>query len=161
MDPLDWCMITSAPSPLYSSATSARLKIFPGKWGLLPDHRKRSQAKETEPLSSWLEHLNYKVLSRAVTTKTLGPWSALTGKKWTSEYGGLSVTLQGQPGRTWGMVRARWCHGGHTGQHCTEATECSSPQHRKPSVCSDGKKLAKKTLPSSPFQKQAGVLSSK
>lgn len=38
-----------------------------------------------------------------------------------------------------------------------EATECSSPQHLKPSVCADGEKFAKKTLPSSPFQKQAGV----
>lgn len=60
-------------SPLIPLHLLQRLQIFPGKWGLLPDHRKRSKATDTEPLGSWLEHVNYQELFRAAASELWDP----------------------------------------------------------------------------------------
>lgn len=72
-DPLNSCLIASAKKRLYSSATSAEAQDLSWELGLLSDHRKRPKESETEPLRCQPEHLNHKVLFRA-----LGPGSTLT-----------------------------------------------------------------------------------
>lgn len=74
--------------PLYSSATLAETQDLSCEMWLVLIPRKKSKAKETKPLSSQLECLNQKVLFRAMVIKGLGPGSALTAVKWTSDDAG-------------------------------------------------------------------------